>query len=44
VNGIAGRGVRVDLSRLVAGRYRMQVTVTPVGEAPVVVGREIAVR
>lgn len=44
VNGIAGRGVRVDLSRLVSGRYRMQLMVTPVGEGAVVAVREIEVR
>ncbi|MDB4873952.1 MAG: hypothetical protein JWM41_398 [Gemmatimonadetes bacterium] len=44
VNGIAGRGVRVDLSRLVSGTYRMQLTVTPVGEGAVSAVREIEVR
>lgn len=43
-NGIAGRGVRVDLSRLRSGRYRLQVTVEAAGETPVVAMREIEVR
>ena len=43
-NGIAGRGVRVDVSRLRGGRYRMQVTVNAVGENPVIATREIDVR
>jgi hypothetical protein len=41
VNGIAGRGVRVDLSRLRSGRYRMQLTASASGEAPASVEREV---
>jgi hypothetical protein len=41
--GIASRGVAVDLSRLQTGRYRIRVSVTPRGEAPVVSTREIEV-
>jgi hypothetical protein len=43
VNGIASRGVRVDLSQLRAGRYRMQLMISPGGEAPVVAVTEIEV-
>ena len=43
-NGIAGRGVRVDVSRLRAGRYRMQLTVNAAGEPSAVATREIDVR
>lgn len=43
-NGIAGRGVRVDVSRLRAGRYRMQLTVNATGETSAVSTREIDVR
>jgi hypothetical protein len=43
-NGIAGRGVRVDVSRLRAGRYRMQLTVNATGEPSAVATREIDVR
>ena len=42
--GIAGRGVRVDLSRLRPGRYRMQLSVSVVGEPDAVTTREIDVR
>jgi hypothetical protein len=44
VNGIAGRGVRVDLSRLRSGRYRMQLTASVSGEMPASVEREVEVR
>jgi len=44
VNDIAGRGVRVDLSRLRAGRYRMQLAVEAEGEPMVTSVREIDVR
>jgi len=43
-NGIAGRGVRVDVSRLRAGRYRMQLTVNAAGETSAISTREIDVR
>ena len=43
-DGIAGRGVSVDLSRLRAGRYRMQLTASVSGEAPVTAQREVEVR
>ena len=43
-SGIAGRGVRVDVSRLRAGRYRMQLTVNAAGDASAVATREIDVR
>ncbi|HET8830597.1 MAG TPA: hypothetical protein VFN86_00890, partial [Casimicrobiaceae bacterium] len=43
-DGIAGRGVRVDLSRLRAGRYRMQLTASVSGEAPVTALRDVDVR
>ena len=43
-NDIAGRGVRVDVSRLRAGRYRMQLTVNAAGDASAVATREIDVR
>ena len=44
VNGIAGRGVRVDLSRLRAGRYRLQLAVEAAGEPVVTSTRQIDVR
>jgi hypothetical protein len=44
VNGIAGRGIRVDLSRLRSGRYRMQLTAAVSGETPLSVEREVEVR
>jgi hypothetical protein len=44
VNGIAGRGVRLDLSRLRSGRYRMQLTASVSGEAAVMVERDVEVR
>ena len=43
-NDIAGRGVRVDVSRLRSGRYRMQLTVDAEGERSAVSTREIDVR
>lgn len=44
VNEIAGRGVRVDLSRLRPGHYRIQVLVTIDGEAPVTAERDVLVQ
>jgi hypothetical protein len=44
VDGIAGRGVRLDLSRLRAGVYHMQLTVTPRAGRAVTAVRTIAVR
>ena len=44
VNGIAGRGVRVDLSRLRSGRYRMQLLASVSGEASRVAERIVEVR
>jgi hypothetical protein len=44
VNGIVGRGVRVDLSRLRAGRYRLQLAVEAEGEPMVTSVKEIDVR
>jgi hypothetical protein len=43
-NGIAARGVRVDLSRLHAGRYRMQLSIATDDGASVVASREVTVR
>src|SRR5262249_23642636 len=43
-NGIAGRGVRVDLSRLRGGPYRMQLA-SPAASGPAVLAsRDITVR
>jgi hypothetical protein len=42
--GFAGRSLRVDLSRLRSGRYRMQLTASARGENPTTVMREIEVR
>jgi hypothetical protein len=42
--GVAGRGVRLDLSRLRGGRYTMRLTIAADGEAPTTVVREIEVR
>ncbi len=42
--GIAGRDVRVDLSRLRTGRYRVQLTLHVAGDAPATSTREIQVR
>jgi hypothetical protein len=44
INGIAGRGVRLDLSRLRAGAYRVQLTALPRGEHAVAAVREIEIR
>jgi len=44
VNGVAGRGVRLDLSRLRSGRYRMQLSASVSGEAAVTVERDVEVR
>ena len=44
VNGVAGRGVRVDLSRLRPGRYRLQLAVEASGDPTVTSVREIDVR
>jgi hypothetical protein len=44
VNGIAGRGIRVDLSRLRSGTYRMQLVASVSGEASQVSERIVAVR
>jgi hypothetical protein len=41
---IAGRGVRVDLSRLRAGRYRIELSATTDGGANATTHREIEVR
>jgi hypothetical protein len=43
-NGIAARDVRVDLSRLRTGRYRVQLTVVAAGEPPATSTRQIEVR
>jgi hypothetical protein len=43
-NGIAARDVRVDLSRLRTGRYRMQLTVSAAGDPPATSTRLIDVR
>ena len=43
-NGIAGRGVRVDLSRLRSGRYRMQLAIAADDGASVVASRDVTVR
>jgi hypothetical protein len=44
VDGIAGRDVRVDLSRLRTGRYRVQLTLLAPGEPAAISTREIQVR
>jgi hypothetical protein len=44
VNAIVGRGIRVDLSRLRPGRYRMQLAASVSGEPPATVLREVEVR
>jgi hypothetical protein len=41
--GVAGRSLRVDLSRLRSGRYRMQLTALARGENPAAAERTIAV-
>jgi len=43
-DGVAGRGVRVDLSRLRGGRYRMRLTASVNGAAPVTTEREVEIR
>jgi hypothetical protein len=43
-NGIAGRGVRVDLSRLRSGRYRMQLSIAAGDGASVVASRDVTVK
>lgn len=43
-DGIAGRGVRVDLSRLRGGRYRMTLSARVDGATEVVSSREIEIR
>ena len=40
-SGVASRAVAVDLSRLAPGKYRVRLTVTPVGEPPATSTREI---
>jgi hypothetical protein len=40
----AGRGVRVDVSRLRSGRYRVQLAASVRGETPVLAQREVEVR
>ncbi|HWH50810.1 MAG TPA: hypothetical protein VN651_04655, partial [Gemmatimonadaceae bacterium] len=42
--GIAARSVRLDLTQLKNGRYRMELTASVDGEAPVVASREIVVK
>ena len=42
-DGAASRAVAVDLSRLAGGRYRIRLSVTPRGEAPVLATREVVV-
>ena len=42
--GVAARNVRIDLSRLRPGRYRMQLTVLTAGEPPATSTREIEIR
>jgi hypothetical protein len=42
--GVAGRGVRVDLSRLHGGRYSVRLTVSVAGEPDAVAGRQVEVR
>jgi hypothetical protein len=41
--GIAARGIRLDLSRLRAGRYRIELTVTSVGGGTAVATRDVHV-
>ena len=43
VNGIASRGIKVDLSKLRGGRYRLHLTVTPSTGWPATAQREIEV-
>ena len=44
MNGMAARDLRIDLSPLRRGRYRMQLSVTAAGEPPVLAAREIEIR
>jgi hypothetical protein len=43
-DGIVGRGVRLDLSRLQAGRYRAELETRVAGEGLIMVSRELDVR
>jgi hypothetical protein len=43
-DGIAGRGVRLDLSNLRPGKYHIELSVTRGGEPPVVSARDVEVR
>jgi hypothetical protein len=43
VDGIASRGLSLDLSPLEPGSYRVRLTLTPAGETPIVVVRTIEV-
>jgi hypothetical protein len=43
-NGLAGRGVRVDLSRLRSGKYRLELRATTEDGATATAIREIEVR
>lgn len=43
-NGVAARGVAVDLSRLHAGRYRMQLSIVNGDSIPVVASRDVTLR
>ena len=44
INGIAGRGVRVDVSQLRSGKYKLQLAVETTGEKTSSTTREIEVR
>ncbi len=44
VDGVAPRGVRLDLSRLRSGKYHVEISVSVNGAAPVVTSRDIEVR
>jgi hypothetical protein len=44
LNGVASRGIRIDLSRLRAGRYRMRLTASVSGEASQLAERMVEVR
>ncbi|HEY9227389.1 MAG TPA: hypothetical protein VIP11_12120 [Gemmatimonadaceae bacterium] len=43
-HGVAGRGVRVDLSRLRSGKYRVELSIAPRGEPAAVSSRDIEIR